>query len=153
MSATFPPSPIVVVDANVAIGAILPVLSAGVDMLEQFAGWRREGVRLVAPMLWLAVCVSVIRRSVHEQAISPGEGRVAIEDLFALEVETMPLDEKMCRSAFAWAERLGQAKAYDGLYLALAERLGAEMWTTDERLVREAQQAGVAWVQWIGEEW
>lgn len=36
--------------------------------------------------------------------------------------------------------------------LALAERLGAELWTADGRLVWEAQQAGVTWVRWVREE-
>ncbi|HHS96798.1 MAG TPA: PIN domain-containing protein [Chloroflexi bacterium] len=148
MSATY--SPVVVVDANIAIWAILPVRppDVGVDPLDLFADWRRASVRLVAPTLWLAECISVIRGCVHARLISPQQGRTAIDDLFALEVEVLPIaDEKLCRAALEWAERLEQARAYDGFYLALAERLGAEMWTADGRLARKAQQIGISWVR------
>ncbi|HIE37557.1 MAG TPA: PIN domain-containing protein [Anaerolineales bacterium] len=145
MSAAY--SPVVVIDANIAIWAILPVLTADVDALEQFVEWRRAGVRLVAPALWLAECVSVVRGCVHAGLISSQEGRLAIDDLFALEVEALPMDEEVCRAAFEWAERLGQARAYDGFYLALAERMGAQMWTADKGLARRAQEMGASWVQ------
>jgi predicted nucleic acid-binding protein len=150
MSAISSLSPIIVVDANVAMWAILPILSAG-DVLERFDGWWRAGVRLVAPTLWLAECIAAIRGSVYARVISPQEGRVAVGDLFDLGVETAPMDQELCRSAFEWAERLGQARAYDGFYLALAERLGAELWTADGRLARGAQQAGAVWVRGVGE--
>jgi predicted nucleic acid-binding protein len=69
-----------------------------------------------------------------------------LEDLFALDVESFPLILQQTRSAFAWAARLGQAQAYDGFYLALAQELGAELWTGDRRLAHGAQQPGAAWV-------
>jgi len=97
-------------------------------------------------MLWLAEVVSAIRRIAHLGMISAEEGLAAIEDLFALEVEVIALDAPLCRAAFAWAGRLGQSKAYDSFYLALAEQLEAELWTADERLANSARQAGVSWV-------
>jgi predicted nucleic acid-binding protein len=101
-------------------------------------------------MLWLAEAVSAIRRSVHLQVISLEEGLLAIDDLLALDIETIPLDAQLCRSAFDWANRLGQSRAYDGFYMALSERLKAELWTADERLANTAQQVGVPWARWIG---
>jgi predicted nucleic acid-binding protein len=144
MSATSQGSTIVV-DANLAVWAVVPV-AAAVDAIELFANWRRQGSRLVAPTLWLAECVSAIRRSAHAGAISVEEGRVALEDLLALGVETLPVGGREARAALNWAERLGQAQAYDGFYLALAEELGAEFWTADRRLANGAKQVGVTWV-------
>jgi predicted nucleic acid-binding protein len=83
--------------------------------------------------------------------IAAERAREAVEDLFALEIETAPLDAPLSRSALAWAERLGQSRAYDGFYLALAEGLGAEVWTADRRLANGAQKVGAAWVHWIGD--
>jgi len=34
------------------------------------------------------------------------------------------------------------SRAYDGFYLALAERHEAEFWTTDQRLKRSLEQVG-----------
>jgi predicted nucleic acid-binding protein len=135
----------IVVDANLAVWAIVPVV-APVDAIDLFAGWHRRGLRLVAPALWLAECASAVRRSVYAAALSEEEGRTALEDLFALEVETLPLTLQQTRSAFEWAQRLRQAQAYDGFYLALAQELEAEFWTGDRRLAHGAQQAGAGWV-------
>ncbi|MBI2954717.1 MAG: type II toxin-antitoxin system VapC family toxin [Chloroflexi bacterium] len=135
----------IVVDAILAVWAIVPV-AAPVDAIGLFAGWHREGLRVVAPALWLAECASAVRRSVYAGALSEEEGRTSLEDLFALEVEILPVTLQQTRSAFEWAERLRQAQAYDGFYLALAQELRAELWTGDRRLAHGAQQAGVGWV-------
>lgn len=147
MSAASPPPPIVV-DASIAIWAVLPVV-ASVDTTNLFVEWRQNRRPLVAPMLWLAECVSAIRGIVYAGMISPDRGRVAIEDLLTLEVEAVSMGPQQCRSAFQWAERLGQARAYDGFYLALAQELMGELWTADQRLVNAARQVGVTWVHGI----
>lgn len=56
----------------------------------------------------------------------------------------------MCHSAFDWAEKLGQSKAYDSFYLALAETLRAPLWTADRRLANAARQIGISWVHAVG---
>jgi predicted nucleic acid-binding protein len=150
MRATEPESSRIVIDSNLAVWAVLPALSQ-VDMLARFAGWQQTGTRLFAPTLWVAESVSVIRGSVFVGDITPEEGLAAINDLFALDVETLPMSAPLCRSALEWAGRLRQRRAYDGFYLALAEELGAEFWTADQRLANAARQAGAIWVHWIGE--
>ena len=72
---------------------------------------------------------------------------MAIEDVFRLGVDGAPSDLDLCRSALAWAARLEQSKAYDGYYLALAERLCSEFWTGNEHLLNKARQLGVSWVK------
>ncbi|TAK35415.1 MAG: hypothetical protein EPO21_06090 [Chloroflexota bacterium] len=44
--------------------------------------------------------------------------------------------------AVAYALRLGRRSAYDAAYLALAQRLGAELWTFDGPLARSAAGLG-----------
>jgi predicted nucleic acid-binding protein len=46
--------------------------------------------------------------------------------------------------AMQTARRLGHPSAYDAAYLALAERLGAELWTLDGPLARNARASGFA---------
>ncbi|MBI4507751.1 MAG: type II toxin-antitoxin system VapC family toxin [Chloroflexi bacterium] len=145
MNVTSPTSATIVVDASLAVSAVLPTTADGAA-IERFTRWREEGLRLVAPMLWLAECVSATRRSVYAAAITADEGRAALEDLWNLEVEALPMTPQDCRAAFAWAERLGQARAYDGFYLALAESLSATLWTADERLANATRQVGAGWV-------
>ncbi len=64
----------------------------------------------------------------------------------------VPLDTSLCLAALTWAERLGQTKAYDAFYLALAEGLSAEFWTADKRLARRARHAGADFVRLLGKE-
>ncbi|MCW5849154.1 MAG: type II toxin-antitoxin system VapC family toxin [Anaerolineae bacterium] len=143
-------SSVVVIDGNLALWTVIPQL-ASYNPAPQFALWYKANTRLVAPAFWLAECVSGIRLALYSRRITPERGQQSLNDLFALRVELAPLDESLCRSVYTWAERLNQARAYDALYLALAESLPAELWTADRRLADRARQLGVAWVRWIGE--
>lgn len=136
-----------VIDASLAIRAILPLADQGQDILKQLAEWHREQVRLVAPEIWLAEVVSIIRQAIYAHLLSQEEGQVAVEDVFRLGIEVIQSDQSLCQQALAWAERLGQSKAYDSFYLALAERLGAGLWTSDRRLFNRTQQFGINWVK------
>jgi predicted nucleic acid-binding protein len=139
-----------VIDANVAVWTVLPAI-AQIDVFERVTHWQASGEPLWAPTLWTAEAVSAIRRAIYARIIGTERGLQAIDDLFALEVELLPMEIHRCQSALEWAGRLNQARAYDGFYLALAEELGAEFWTADRRLANAAEQAGVTWAHWIGE--
>ncbi len=101
-------------------------------------------------MLWFVESVSAIRKAVFARAITGSEGQAALADLLRLGAEPFAIDSGQCRSALHWAERLGQSRAYDGFYLALAEKLDAPLWTADKRLANPARQAGIAWVHSVG---
>jgi predicted nucleic acid-binding protein len=135
-----------VIDASLAIKAILPLADQGHDILDKLAGWHRERVRLVVPEIWLPEVVSIIRQAIDTHILSQAEGRIAIEDVFRVGVEVIPSDQSLCQQALAWSERLGQSKAYGSFYLALAERLDADLWTSDQRLFNRTQQLGIGWV-------
>ena len=48
------------------------------------------------------------------------------------------------------ASRFGQGAVYDAHYLALAESLGCELWTADQRFHR-AVDTSVKNVKWLGD--
>jgi predicted nucleic acid-binding protein len=142
---------LLVIDANLAARTIFPIGDgAELRLVER---WRHENRVLFAPDLWLAETTSVIRRMAFSGLITVQEGRQAVQDMFALEVQVIAADASLCAVAYQWAERLSQSKAYDGFYLALAERLSTEkdspveFWTSDRRLFNQAQQAGISWVR------
>lgn len=152
MLRTGPSSQVLVIDANVEVWATLPILQReGVDAYSRLVAWHLKGVRLIAPTLWLAEATSAIRRTIFTKIVTESKGWTALEDIFTLGIESVPLDAELCRAALGWAARLKQAKAYDAFYLALAEQVKTELWTADERLVNASQQAGASWVYWIGE--
>lgn len=145
-------SEVIVIDANVAVWLVLPTLAAGdVDVSVRFTAWTQAGLQLVAPMHWLAECTSAVRGGVYTRTFSSVRAQQALQDLFDLKVKLLPLTPSLCLAAFDWAARLGQAKAYDAFYLALADSLGAEFWTADRRLVNAARQAGMTTAHWVGE--
>lgn len=152
MSATGLSSPALVIDASLAVRAVLPSMRAeDVDALGAFVKWHTEGRRLVAPMLWLAEATSTIRRATYLKALSDEKGQEAIDKIFTLGIEMIPADESLCKAALRWATRLQQPRAYDAFYLALTDALQAEFWTADRRLANAAQQLGANSVHWIGE--
>ncbi len=150
MSSSSMRSTTIVIDASVAAWAVLP-LFATVNVVDRFVDWRQRGCRLVAPAHWPAECTSAIRRAVYARAVSEEQGQRALRDLMGLEVDVIAAYESQCRAALEWAARLGQARAYDGFYCALADELQGELWTADQRLARAAREAGAGWVWWIGD--
>ena len=139
--------PNIVIDANVAIRAILSIEGKS-EALDRLVSWHRSHSKIFAPELLIAETVSVIRRGIFNQWITDEEGKVAVEDLYRLGVEIIPSDAGICQAALAWAGKLGQSKAYDGFHLAVAERQGAELWTADEKLVNRAKQLNLSWIRW-----
>jgi predicted nucleic acid-binding protein len=149
MSSSIVP-PNIVIDANIAARAILPIEGKS-NVLERMTSWHRSRSKIFAPELLITETVSVIRRGIFDRWITEEEGQVAVEDLYRLGVEIVPSDAGICQAALAWAGRLGQSKAYDGFYFAVAERQGAELWTADEKLVNRAKQLNKSWIRWIDE--
>jgi hypothetical protein len=65
----------------------------------------------MTPPLFLAECTSVIRRYVYHGLLTADEATIALGDLTALDVTVMPDTPARCRLAYAWATKLGQARA------------------------------------------
>ncbi|MBI5304230.1 MAG: hypothetical protein HY868_19010 [Chloroflexi bacterium] len=63
----------------------------------------------------------------------------------ALGIQQIPPTLELHRQALEWANRIHQVVAYDAAYLALAESLDAEFWTTAARLAESARKAGAKW--------
>jgi predicted nucleic acid-binding protein len=135
-----------VVDANLVVKAILPVKNQA-HVLDLLATWHRAHRTIYAPDILIPEVVSVIRRQAFDRLITETEGRLAIEDAFRLGLEIIPSDLGLSQAAYNWASRLGHSKAYDGFYLAVAERLGIDLWTADERLSNRARQINTLWVR------
>lgn len=140
-----------VVDANVAVWAVVPVVAqiSTIDILEY---WHSQSYQIIAPDIWVAKAVSVIRFITYKKLLSPQEGKHAIDDLFALEIQAIPINRLICQAAYSWASKLQHARAYDSLYLALAEAKNAWLWTADKRLVNGARQHGFSQIGLIGED-
>jgi predicted nucleic acid-binding protein len=138
----------VVIDASLAVFSVLntPQSDLAAFILETLV--RRE-LQLCAPWLWWSEITSVIHRYRFADLISDATAYAALS-LLTGDLNVQPIEVPV-RNAFDWATRLRQKSAYDGFYLAAAEKLGAEFWTADQALVNNTRQVGVGWIYWIGE--
>ena len=132
------------IDANVAIRAAVDGVEAALDAL---AAWSRADIDLVAPDLWLPEAITAVRRSVARRQRSARDGEAVIGDVFRLPITPIPIDQDLAVAAIRWADRLGHQKAYDALYLAVAERFEAPLVTADDRLLARCRQLGLDFVE------
>ncbi len=141
----------VVVDASTAVFLVLESpLTSQIETL--WRGWIRAGTRICVPYLWLNEVTSAIHKVYMLKAFSEEKAQLALDAVLALGVELQPENVELCRDAFRWATALKQLAVYDGFYLALAERLGAEFWTADRNLFNHARQLDLAWVHGLASE-
>jgi predicted nucleic acid-binding protein len=137
-----------VIDSKLAVITVIDTArSEAAERLLDRLG--REGHALLAPRLWRYEVTSTINKYRADKLIDRDRVAATLSTALSL-AQVIDEDTALCQSALIWAERLGQRAAYDGFYLALAERLGAELYTADERLANRAQQIGAAWVRGLG---
>ena len=139
-----------VIDANLISAIVLPVAYSETAR-SKMARWKQEGELIIAPVLWEYEVTSSLRMAIVHRFLDPEQAAGALQRIMILNIHSVPPTEELHLAALEWAERLGQTRAYDAQYLALAEQSGAELWTADERLRNRARQLGAAWVRWVGE--
>jgi predicted nucleic acid-binding protein len=138
-----------VIDANIAVNTV----TATTDSLRRF--WEKvdqEQITPCAPRLWMSETTSTVRFSVFQKTITLEQAEDILRTINGLHIELIDEDEELSLRALELAGKLGQSKAYDAFYLALAEKLVAEFWTADERLYNRCRKdLKLSWVHWIEE--
>ncbi len=141
---------VIVLDASVVVPLMMShPLSQAAERWIRY--WKREYYRLVSPCFMPVEAVSVIRQAVYGGKFNQQQALEAVDILMAMGIELVMPGGEVLQSALRWAERLGQSKAYDAQYAAVAEQYGAELWSADQRLVNALQAQGAGWAHWIGE--
>jgi predicted nucleic acid-binding protein len=119
---------IVVLDASAAVEVLLRTARGG-PLAGPLLSWETS---LHAPHLLDVEVAQVLRRFVARGELAPERARQALQDLADLPCERYPHDFLLVR---AWELR-ENLTAYDAVYVALAEILGATLLTTDGRISR-----------------
>ena len=141
-------SDLVVIDASVALKAVLPnpLQVYCLVLVQTFVE-----VQPVAPALWAYETTSAIAKAVYFREITEKEARLALEKLDELGVRLFVADGEQNEAAFEWTLKLKRASAYDSYYLALAQSLECDFWTADKRLFNSLQETNIGWLHWIEE--
>lgn len=138
----------IVLDANIAVWAAIPG-----PRTEQAITFLENAGMILVPGLWVYEVTSALHKVLQAKGVPASEAWAVLTDTLTLADEVVPADEEMARTAYQWAERLGQVAAYDGFCLALAEQWNLPLWTADRRLCHQAQTAGANFVRCFPEDW
>ncbi|MDE2816500.1 MAG: type II toxin-antitoxin system VapC family toxin [Chloroflexota bacterium] len=111
--------------------------------------WNIQGTQIAAPYLMPVEVTNALHQKVRRGELTVEAAKQRLESLLSsgLELHQPP---GLYGKALELASRLGQSAAYDVHYLALAEALGCQLWTADERFYRAVSPL-VRRVRWVGE--
>ena len=138
----------VCIDANLALKLVL-VEKDSPKAQHLWATWVDTGIEIVAPPLLAFEGTSVICNKLYRGLVPPEEAELMFKAFHLLGVRLLYPDG-LHEKAWELVKRFNRPQAYDSHYLALAEILGLELWTADERLYN-AVRHDLSWVKWLGD--
>lgn len=137
----------VVVDSGILLATVLQETYS--DRAKALIdAWIAQQTELAAPELLRYEIAAVLRNRVHRALIVPDDALQSRDTLLGLPI-TYHTDNMLVKRGYDLASRFNRPTAYDSQYLALAERLGCEFWTADQKLFN-AVSANLSWVKWLG---
>lgn len=114
---------------------------------ELWSQWQETEYQIVAPTLIYYEVSNALHRLTVAQQLLPERASQFLEDALNLNI-VLYGDAQLHQRALTLARQLSLPATYDAHYLALAERLEAEFWTADRRLVNLVQ-AALPWVHLV----
>jgi predicted nucleic acid-binding protein len=112
--------------------------------------WESANISPLAPTLFATECAQAFYWRVTQGRINVAQAQALFDALFARGVRLIRPSPQVLKRAMEIGQGLGLANLYDSQYAATAEQLQAEFWTGD-RAFRDAAQATLPFVHWIGE--
>jgi predicted nucleic acid-binding protein len=125
--------------------------------VEEYSGQARALLRLaleqqepiVAPPLLPSEVANIIHQRLRQGQVQLDEARALLAQFLALPV-ALQAPETLYDRSLVLADQYNLPAVYDAHYIALAELLGATLWTADQRLLR-ALSGRLPFVRWIAD--
>lgn len=136
--------PWVCVDANVVIALLTGEQPLRGRAAALWASWLGQGVDLAAPSLFRYEVTNGLYRLARAGSLTTELAGAALAKALAFPIRLFD-DPELHPRAFELSRQYRLPAAYDAHYLALAERLGAELFTADQRLANAVGHA-LPWV-------
>ncbi len=139
----------VVLDASVAFKWVIEEERTA-ESRAMLVQWRGNRTRMLAPSLIMSEIANALYQRIRRGELTLNE---TMQLLYAVQIsgiEILGYDPSIHTRALELAHQFNLRAAYDAHYLALAERVGCDLWTADERLWNSVR-AAFGWVRWIGE--
>ncbi len=111
--------------------------------------WNNQGTRIAAPYLMPVEVTNALHQRVRRGELTLPAATQRLESLLSAGLELYQ-PPRLYGRALELASQLRQDAAYDAHYLDLAEALGCELWTADEKFYRAASPV-VRRVRWVGD--
>jgi predicted nucleic acid-binding protein len=138
----------IVLDASVAAKLVLTDEPHADKTLALMRDSLSRSEPVVAPALLPSEVTNILRQRMRRTQMPLQVARQLLADFLALHI-TLATPAGLYDRALELADQHNLSAAYDAHYLALAQLLGCELWTADQRLVN-AVVAALPFVKWIG---
>jgi predicted nucleic acid-binding protein len=140
---------VICADASVAVKWILDEERSD-QAIALYEATAKANQPIVAPPLLPLEITNILRQRMRTRdGISLVAATQHLEDFLALPIDYHnPMG--LHHQALVLADALGLPATYDAHYLALAEHLDCELWTDDQRLIRQVVNS-LPFVRWIGD--
>ncbi|MGD9892899.1 MAG: type II toxin-antitoxin system VapC family toxin [Dehalococcoidia bacterium] len=125
---------VAVVDVSLALKWVLDEPNS--DLARRLlAEWRGNGIQPVVPSWFGCEVANTLYQRFRDGSLATIEDAEAAYDVVMRFVLVIADDPADARRAIRIALDAGQKQTYDAQYAALAERLGCELWTADDRFL------------------
>jgi predicted nucleic acid-binding protein len=125
----------IVVDASLAAKWLFPEEEHSDKALALLTATLQASEPVLAPPLLPSEVANTIRQRMRRDALPLDTALALLEQFLAVPL-TLTAPDQLYRRTLAIADAHGLPATYDAHYLALAELLGCELWTDDQRLLR-----------------
>jgi len=138
---------VICVDAGIVV-RLVTGSEFSVRIADLWRGWQRRKATIVAPTLLFYEVANALHRYRVRGELLADEAAEALGAALALGID-LHGNRDLHRRAHRLVQRFDLPATYDAHYLALAEHLRAELWTTDAKL-RRALDPPLPWLHPVG---